>query len=337
MRPARSKLLSHITVIKHYKTIFDYAPIAIIERDFKPILKLKKALQEKGITRYRTYLRTHRRITNDAFRSSRILHANKSALEIFGAKNKKELNQKFNKTFHSETFLANLRIIASVMEGQREFSVESKCQTMDGKVFDVFIKVHVPKLYEKNLKRAIITLEDISVQKKYERHLKRLAQTDGLTRVMNNGTAMERLQEEFLRAKRYKNDLSIMMIDLDHFKKINDKYGHQKGDTVLRSAALIIKDNLREVDLIGRYGGDEFIIILPETPAKSAKIAGERIRKIFDECVRGESANEIVSTVSVGISGYNSKGVSTIKELIRTADRALYYAKTAGRNRVIIQ
>src|SRR6185503_10581854 len=111
--------------------------------------------------------------------------------------------------------------------------------------------------------------------------LKRLAQTDGLTSVLNHGTIRERLEEEFMRARRYKLDLSILMIDMDKFKQINDERGHQKGDLVLRQTANLIKENLREVDLVGRYGGDEFMAILPETSPQNARYAAERIRALF--------------------------------------------------------
>lgn len=324
-------------LLKHFKMIFDNAPIAIMERDLTPLLKLKKKLADSGITKFRTHLRTHPKLLTDTYHSLKILHVNQAGLDLFSAKNKKELYLNLAKTYHQETFSTLLNDICCLLEGRRQLASELKFRALDGKVIEVLMRIYVPKAYEKDLKRAIISLEDISLQKKYERHLKRLAQTDGLTHALNNGTIMERLEEEFLRANRYKNDLSIMMIDMDHFKKINDQYGHQKGDLVLRHAASLIKDNLREVDLIGRYGGDEFIAILPETSAQSAKIAGERIRKIFEELSKDTNKSEIISTISIGISGCDSKGVASVKELIRTADRALYFAKTAGRNRVINQ
>jgi len=320
-----------------FKAIFDDAPIAILEVDLSNILLLKTSLKSKGILKYRTFLRTHRKVTTDTYRSLKILRLNQAALELYGAKSKKELSHKFDKTAYKESFPALVHLLAGIMEGQKRFMVEWKGRNVLGNQVELLFRVRVPKNAEQSLKRVVLVLEDILAQKKYERHLKRLAQTDGLTLVLNNGSVMERLQEEYLRAQRYKNCLSIMMVDMDHFKEINDRYGHQKGDIVLRNTANHIKQNLREVDLIGRYGGDEFIVILPETPSQSAKIAGERLRVIFEKLATDNGQGDIYSTISVGISGCDSKGVNSVKELIRTADRALYFAKTAGRNKVIVQ
>jgi len=321
----------------HFQSIFHSVPVAILEKDFSSIEKLKASLKKSGTTNYRTYLRQHRKILMDTFRSVRIIHANQAALLLYGVKSKAILAKVFAKTIDQQSFSAILNIVGGLMEGQPRLTLEFKAMGLDGRQFDAHMRLQVPPESAGSLKRVLVVVEDMSAQKKYERHLKRLAQTDGLTHVLNNGTVMERLQEEFLRARRYKNELSVMMVDMDHFKKINDQYGHLKGDIVLRDTAAIIKENLREVDVIGRYGGDEFIVLLPETSPKNATIAAERIRKLFEELAMDKAKKDIYSTISVGICGINSKGIESIKELIRTADRALYFAKTAGRNKIIIQ
>jgi diguanylate cyclase (GGDEF)-like protein len=322
---------------RHFKAIFEDAPIAILEIDYSCVVRLKSSLKAQGISTYRTYLRTHRKVTTDTYRQLRIMRLNRAALDLLGAKSKKELSQQFSKTIYKESFGSVVHLLAGLMEGQQQRPFEWKGRNVKGELVELLVRIAIPMKARKSLKGVIVVLEDVSAQKKYERHLKRLAQTDGLTLALNNGSVMERLQEEYLRAQRYKSDMSIMMVDMDHFKAINDRYGHQKGDIVLRNTATHIRENLREVDVIGRYGGDEFIVILPETSSLNAKVAGERLRLIFEKLASANDGGDIFSTVSVGIAGCDSKGVVSVKELIRTADRALYYAKTAGRNKVIVQ
>ncbi|HLF18014.1 MAG TPA: sensor domain-containing diguanylate cyclase [Candidatus Omnitrophota bacterium] len=321
--------------LSRYKMIFDNAPIAIMERDLNVLARLKQTFKRKKITKYRTYLRTHPRIFLETLRKLKIIHLNRAALNLYGAANKKEFIVNLNKTLHREAAVVLVEIFASILEGRRVLQGEFKSRTLDGKSFDVLMKVAVPKEHETNFRRAIFTFEDISVQKKYERHLKRLAQTDGLTRVLNHGAIRDRLEEEFLRAKRYNLDLSCMMIDMDKFKQINDAYGHQRGDTVLRETADLIRQNLREVDIVGRYGGDEFLVILPETSPKNAKIAAQRLKVIFER-LTNEPSQGVYSTVSIGISGRSSKDINSVKDLIAQTDEAMYAAKKAGRNNIVI-
>ncbi len=174
--------------------------------------------------------------------------------------------------------------------------------------------------------------QTISLQ--YE--LARLATTDGLTGLYNHRMFQERLDEELIRAKRYKRKLFIMMIDIDHFKRFNDTYGHQTGDEVLKTVARLIKGNLRNIDFPARYGGEEFIIILPETECNDALMVGERLRKLVENYSFFVNENEKARiTISVGISCYPGDSMDKT-ELIKMADEALYYAKKMGRNRVYL-
>ncbi|RJP29098.1 MAG: diguanylate cyclase [Candidatus Omnitrophota bacterium] len=180
--------------------------------------------------------------------------------------------------------------------------------------------------------------------------LYRQAITDGLTKLYHHQHFMARLNEETERSKRYERPMSLLMIDLDHFKDINDKFGHQAGDVALQKVALILKNNLRNVDICGRYGGEEFALILPETAVKGAKNAAERLRnhvenaKDFAEKIRQTIAksslkheNSTLSlTISVGITFYDGQDkTKTAYDLIKEADSALYLAKRMGRNRVV--
>lgn len=160
-----------------------------------------------------------------------------------------------------------------------------------------------------------------------------LAITDGLTNIFVRRYFLERLNEEIKRAKYFNTRLSFIMVDIDHFKKCNDKYGHLVGDVVLKRVAKILKDNLREIDVIGRYGGEEFSIILPETIKDDGAIAGERLRKAIEDSQIDAYDEALKMTISIGVATYPDD-TSDINQLIDRADQMLYRAKEEGRNRV---
>jgi diguanylate cyclase (GGDEF)-like protein len=141
---------------------------------------------------------------------------------------------------------------------------------------------------------------------------------------------MQRLQEESLRSARTKQPFGLIMLDVDHFKSYNDNFGHQAGDEVLRRVAVVLRDATRVIDCVGRYGGEEFAVILPETGSSGALEVAERIRAR----VQGEKFEHREVTVSVGVSEYPSDGDSA-DAIISIADAALYAAKHGGRNRVV--
>ena len=178
------------------------------------------------------------------------------------------------------------------------------------------------------------TAVDITERKLLEKELQRQAHLDYLTGLPNRRDFMERGEIEFSRTLRYDNHLSILMLDIDHFKKINDTYGHQSGDLVLKSIASTFHKELRSVDIVGRLGGEEFALILPETGIEKATEVAERLREII-------SANEVALpdgmkisiTVSIGIASLIDKD-SDMNMLLMESDKALYKAKLAGRNRV---
>jgi diguanylate cyclase (GGDEF)-like protein len=161
-----------------------------------------------------------------------------------------------------------------------------------------------------------------------------LAVTDSLTGLPNRRTLDLRLIEELRRAQRYDKSLAVLLLDIDHFKKTNDTYGHPAGDAVLKALAQIFRKQIRDVDLVARYGGEEFVFILPEMDAVGAKLIAERIRRaVAAESIRLPEGQEIGITASLGIASYPLCG-DTVEKLLMHADQALYAAKQEGRNRV---
>jgi diguanylate cyclase (GGDEF)-like protein len=155
---------------------------------------------------------------------------------------------------------------------------------------------------------------------------------DGMTGVFNHAYAIKEVDSEIERAKRYNVNFSLILLDVDNFKEVNDSYGHLAGDFVLKSMAHLIEKNLRTIDIVGRYGGEEFIVILPQTDLENACIAGERLRKAVALETFSHNDNVIQLTISLGIATYQN-GKNT-QDLIKIADDNLYKAKNGGKNKI---
>jgi diguanylate cyclase (GGDEF)-like protein len=175
-----------------------------------------------------------------------------------------------------------------------------------------------------------------------QRKLEEQTVTDALTGLKNRRFFDERLHEEFRRAQRYGDFLSLIMLDLDHFKDVNDRCGHQAGDSVLREAAALIRSSIRDPDICARYGGEEFAVILPKTHMQGALTVAERVWRALgarEYALAGgasATATKVQVTASLGVAFYPSKDISSGELLLRFADQALYQAKQAGRNTICL-
>jgi diguanylate cyclase (GGDEF)-like protein len=165
-----------------------------------------------------------------------------------------------------------------------------------------------------------------------QRQAEKMAETDPLTNIYNRRKFSRLLDQEIQRVERYDRFLSIVLLDIDHFKRVNDTYGHDTGDYVLRRITELIRENIRVTDILARYGGEEFVIILPETEVKGASRQIDRMRKTIEKTSFDGVGN---LTISGGITSY--MGGDSCKSMITRADKALYLAKEEGRNRVRIR
>lgn len=178
------------------------------------------------------------------------------------------------------------------------------------------------------LKRLFIQMH------KHANELQNLANTDFLTGLKNRRYFREQVEHELLRAQRNKSQFSLLMIDIDFFKRINDNYGHHIGDIVLQEVAHHCEQAVRKADFVGRFGGEEFVIFLPESTFENALEVADRLRKNIEKTILAEVGNEKIQiTVSIGLVNTN-QAKHSVDKLLDIADKALYEAKTNGRNRV---
>lgn len=168
------------------------------------------------------------------------------------------------------------------------------------------------------------------------RDTKMLALTDGLTGLLNHRAIHERIRHEFERYRRYGSFLSLIVADFDDLKEFNDTHGHPVGDEVLRDLGDIFRDASRESDVLARYGGDEFVILLPQTNAKNALKMAERIRLRVEQHVFSINELKLKGTISVGVATVPEKNITSSLELLESADKALYEAKRSGKNRIAV-
>ena len=173
-----------------------------------------------------------------------------------------------------------------------------------------------------------------NIENAYHEEIYRLTTVDGLTQVYNKRYFMENLEREISRCQRYGRELSLIIFDIDHFKRVNDTYGHLAGDHVLKGLAEAVQENIRREDFLARYGGEEFAIILPEIDHACAVVMGEKVRSIVEEQKFSFEKVIIPVTVSVGVCSHNET-INEALDFIREADKNLYEAKKAGRNKVV--
>ncbi|MBW1709226.1 MAG: diguanylate cyclase [Deltaproteobacteria bacterium] len=167
------------------------------------------------------------------------------------------------------------------------------------------------------------------------KQLEKLSVTDGLTGLYNHRYLVQALESEFARSLRYNRDLALLMLDIDHFKWVNDNYGHPCGDLVLQGIANLLQNQVRNTDIVARYGGEEITIILPELGTSHAVGVAEKLRREIENYSFVCDESPIKITVSIGVVAYKDNHIESWKQLLNSADKALYSAKKQGRNRVV--
>lgn len=272
------------------------------------------------------------------------LDANLAALKGLGYKKEEIGNLNFSSLLSSDQFSKVDKILQELKKkGYQKELTQFKLKRKDGTY--VYVETKASVIYRNGKPYAAQGMaRDITERIKMEKKLKKAneklkiqAITDSLTSLLNHGASRKRLHEEVERASREGKSLTVGMADLDDFKKANDIYGHTFGDAILVETARRIKNSCRPYDVVGRYGGEEFLVVMPHTDKDQAGKIGERIRKEVAENPFHIDKKTLFLTLSLGVAAYQPDSrVKNGENLIQKADRALYEAKRRGKNRVIV-
>jgi diguanylate cyclase (GGDEF)-like protein len=226
------------------------------------------------------------------------------------------------------------RNIPVILVTAKHRDIESKVKGLSAGADDYITK---PFSHSELLARVRAQLRIRELTLKLEEANRRLAEQavkDSLTELYNHGYLVQTLEQEFYRSVRYGHPLSCALFDVDRFKSINDTLGHLQGDAVLKGLGILLLENVRKSDTVGRYGGDEFLLIMPHVGPSEALQAAERIRHLVERQVFDGTPEGWVVTLSGGVATRSSSGVDDAKTLLRAADERLYNAKDSGRNRI---
>jgi two-component system, cell cycle response regulator len=215
-------------------------------------------------------------------------------------------------------------------------STEDKVTGLDAGADDYLTKpINFPELEARV--RSMLRIKRLQDQlEATNRELEQLSISDGLTGLYNHRHLHEILADEYERSRRTEESMSVVMLDLDRFKEVNDTHGHQAGDRVLEELAAILRECAREIDKLGRYGGEEFMAILPDSDPEAGAIFAERVRELVENQQFDIQADEpLRMTISAGVASYPAHDADSPRRLVHQADLALYSAKHSGRNRVV--
>jgi diguanylate cyclase (GGDEF)-like protein len=216
------------------------------------------------------------------------------------------------------------------------YNRERIIQVVNGDNFNHFISFTVEDIgLEDDLSGILLSIEDVTVREELTLRLKEMAQIDMLTGINNRRHFVDESQKAIERARRYNEPLSLIMIDIDYFKRINDNYGHACGDKVIQEVALLIKSNFRSTDVIGRLGGEEFAITMLKSNKDEAYLKAEELRLMVEQMQFDFNNSALHISISVGITQLHNNNDLSLDDLINQADKAMYQAKELGRNTII--
>lgn len=268
--------------------------------------------------------------------TQRIVDVNPALCQQFGYSREQLIGMKFADLSHPEDRDATAELIAQLISGCRASGhLEKRYRHRDGHIIDAYVGVTLVRDVADVPRHLIVQVLNVTDLKAAtdqlqasNRELERLALTDGLTGLWNRRYFDRVLAHEWVRSKRYRVPMSLVLLDVDHFKRLNDRFGHDVGDRVLATLGRLLSEQIRSADVIARYGGEEFAMILPETGEQAAHMLAERCRQAV---AKYPWAHRPV-TVSVGVASLEPGTATTASELVRRADQALYTAKAHGRN-----
>ena len=266
-------------------------------------------------------------ITATTKKDSTIISVSDAFVKLSGYSKEELIGEKMSIIRHPDEDEEKFKVLWNTVSSGKTWNGEIKNKNNNDE--DYWLHQHIVPTFDKdnNVETFVSLGTDITAKKELEK----MASIDKLTNIYNRRMIDEFLNKEIEKEKRHSNGLSVILIDIDHFKNVNDTYGHQMGDLVLSQVAKLITENSRKSDIHGRYGGEEFIVICPKTTGKQALVLAEKIRASVENFVFDQIG---IKTISLGISSFEENDKE--EDLIKKADIALYQAKNSGRNRAVL-
>lgn len=262
------------------------------------------------------------------------LEVNQKLCDILGYSKRELYTLTFQDITYPDDLEADLALVDEMLQKKRQnYQIEKRYFHRNGSVIWGNLTVSLVSASDGTPKYFVSVIEDICLRKEMEQQLRVTASHDPLTGLFNRSKLNTALDNELTRAIRYSRPLSLLMIDIDFFKRVNDDHGHLAGDKVLVELSKILDIATRSTDIVSRFGGEEFLLVLPELDHEQALQLADRIRRTVEAHAISYQQKTINITVSIGVATYPEHG-SSIDELVSAADGAMYKAKKAGRNRI---
>jgi len=327
-----------------YRSLFEDSPISLWEEDFSAVKQYLDELREKGIANLRTYFDRNPDELTKCVAMIQVTNVNEATLRLYKATSKDELKSGLSQVLGNESRDVFKEELIALIEGAQHYEAEIAQRTMEGKRIVGHVQLTIAPDSRDTWDKVYVSVIDITERQALEAKLREtlsqtesLARTDALTGSLNRRAIMEQARAELARAERERTSLGLALVDMDFLKETNDKHGHLVGDDVLRLLASTLEKACRLYDKVGRWGGDEFMIVLPNIDHLSAQAIAERLLVRVNEATLSlTDGQEIRLSVCIGVSAIppgDGEGME-LEELLRQADSALLQAKQTGRNAV---
>lgn len=336
--------ISFNDVVRCYLIIIAFVAILTVSSIFNQKLKKEIEVKRNAEKALKHSENLFRGVFNNAAagivllnRDGNYQHANLTFCRMIGYSEEELQTMKFQDITYPEDLEECILLYEGIwQESYSWINCEKRYICKNGSILWAEINMSAIRGEDQEITDIIVVIIDISVRKRMEEVLKQQASTDFLTGVDNRRAFLNKAEEEFVRTQRYKRPFTLMLIDVDKFKRVNDMYGHLVGDRVLRDVVLACKSALRETDILARTGGEEFAVILLESEIGTAYQVALRIQEKVKEVIVQAEDNQNQVTVSIGIAMRNDDDTD-LESIYKRADDALYEAKNSGRNTIRIE
>ncbi len=331
-----------------YRSLFENSPVSLWVEDFSEVKRYIDNLKQKGINDFRSFFKNQPLAVIHCATSVKILDVNNATLELYRAKNKNDFSLGLEQFFGNDSFDAFSEGIIALAEGKNTFEIDTINYALDGEKKFVHLKWMVAPGCVESLEKIFVSIIDVSARTLAEKEreqltqevnktnekLKKLMLIDMYTGLYNHRYLSDIIEAEFYRAKRYASPLSVIMLDIDYFKSINDVYGTHFGDIVIKQLATQLKKMVRQYDVVVRYGGEEFVVVSPGTDRDTSLSLAQRFLDAVSLYNFGNREHSVKLKLSIAVASYPEDRATKGEELVDLADKIINKAKESGGNRV---